>query len=86
MHSVDIDVYKRQAIEWLKMERKSRTAPKEIKAIFDDAVTMTGDFVSEISRLDSDDKIKSVTVFVDPNVDEWEDVYKRQRFGSITFA
>lgn len=66
-----LDRYK--AIEWLKMERKSRTAPKEIKAIFDDAVTMTGDFVSEISRLDSDDNIESVTVFVDPNVNEWED-------------
>ncbi|WP_304155684.1 DEAD/DEAH box helicase [Hoylesella buccalis] len=62
-----------KAIEWLKMEQMSRTAPNEIKAIFDDAVTMTGDFVSEISNLDSDDNIESITVFIDSNVDEWED-------------
>jgi len=62
-----------KAIEWLKMEKKSRTAPDEVKAIFDDAVTITGDFVSEISNLDSDDNIESITVFIDSNVDEWDD-------------
>jgi len=64
---------RQKAIEWLEMERMSRTAPDKIKAIFDDAVTMTGDFVSEISNLDSDDGIAFMTVFIDPNVDVWED-------------
>jgi Distinct helicase family with a unique C-terminal domain including a metal-binding cysteine cluster len=64
---------RQKAKEWLEMEQMSRTAPKEIKAIFDDAVTMTGDFVSEISNIDSDNGIASITVFIDSNVDEWDD-------------
>ena len=34
---------------------------------------MTGDFISEISNLDSDDNIESITVFIDSDVDEWEE-------------
>lgn len=62
-----------RAIEWLEMERMSRTAPAEIKSIFEDALCMTGDFVSEILNLDTEEAIDSITIFIDPNIDNWDD-------------
>jgi len=63
---------RQKAYNWLEMEYLTRTAPDEVKNIFGDAETITSDWATEFYRLCRDNSIKSMKIFIDDDIENWD--------------
>lgn len=60
------------ALDWLEMEYKSRTAPKEITDKFKSVDAITSDWNTEFYRLCKDDSIKELKFFISSSLKDWK--------------
>lgn len=60
------------ALDWLEMEYKSRTAPKEITDKFRSVEAITSDWNTEFYRLCKDDSIKELKFFISSSLKDWK--------------
>jgi superfamily II DNA or RNA helicase len=65
---------KGKAIQWLKMEKMSRTAPLEVQKVYSDAATITSDFTTETYYLLNGRGVKHIYIFVSSEIENWDDL------------
>ena len=62
---------RQKALEWLKMERKSRIAPKNIISLVYDASAVTTDFATEFYQLIRNKNVTAIKICVDNDYSNW---------------
>lgn len=62
---------RQKALDWLKMERKSRIAPKDIVNLIHDAFAVTTDFATEFYQLTRNKNVTAIKICIDNDYSNW---------------
>ena len=66
------DLDRKKLIEWLKMEKKSRTAPPEVtEALGEGVTTVTTNLTALLTPLSSSSELKEVRIYFDDDYEKW---------------
>lgn len=66
------DLDRKKLIEWLEMEKKSRTAPQEVtEALGKDVTTVTTNLTALLTPLASSSELEEVRIYLDDDYEKW---------------
>lgn len=61
-----------KAKEWLEQEKLTRSAPDEVRHVFDNASVVTSDLLTELYQLTRNDNLQSLHLFISADISKWE--------------